>query len=64
MAALAKREKANKDTMLELTVVLVRWFLCTRFTFWKVENWSKLNDLTERTETDEPEDTDETPETK
>ena len=51
-------EKKNR----KVTVVLVRWFLCTRLTFWKLEKVSKLKDLTDRTDTEDPEDTDETPE--
>lgn len=44
-----------------LTVVRVKWFLCTRLTFWKLEKLSKLKERTERTETEDPEDTDDTP---
>ena len=47
---------------LQLTVVLVRWFLCTRLTFWKLEKLSKLKDLVDRTDTDDPEETEDTPE--
>ena len=47
---------------LKLTVVLVRWFLCTRLTFWKLEKLSKLKDLVDRTDTDDPEETEDTPE--
>ena len=46
----------------KLTVVLVRWFLCTRLTFWKLEKLSKLKDLVDRTDTDDPEETEDTPE--
>ena len=46
---------------LKLTVVLVRWFLCTRLTFWKLEKLSKLKDLTDLTDTDDPDETEDTP---
>ena len=46
---------------LQLTVVLVRWFLCTRLTFWKLEKLSKLKDLTDLTDTDDPDETEDTP---
>ena len=42
-------------------MVLVRWFLCTRLTFWKLEKLSKLKDLTDLTDTDDPDETEDTP---
>ena len=48
---------------IRLTVVRVKWFLCTaRLTFWKLEKVSKLKDRTDLDDTEEPEDTEDTPE--
>lgn len=58
-----ERDRRRPEKLVPL-VVLVRWFLCTRLTFWKLEKLSKLKDLVDRTDTDDPEETEDTPEAK